>query len=66
MPLEIWVTLGLMPLAFAVGRILRRRTNGGKGYTMKQQMKFLGVATTVYLLLMIAAALINSGKLALQ
>ena len=66
MPLELWATLGLLPLAFLIGRIHKRRINGGKGYTMKQQMKFLGVATTVYLLLMIAAALINSGKLALQ
>jgi hypothetical protein len=54
-----------MPVAFIVGRIRRRRINGGKGYTTKQQMKHLGVGITVYLLLMVAAALINSGKLAL-
>ena len=64
MTLETWVIVGLMPVAFIVGRIRRRRINGGKGYTMKQQMKHLGVFTTVLILVMIAAGLINSGKIA--
>jgi hypothetical protein len=55
MPLELWVTLGLLPFAFAVGRMHRRRINGGKGYTMIQQMKHLGFMAAILGLLLAAA-----------
>jgi len=57
MPLELWATLGLLPLAFLIGRIHKRRINGGKGYTMKQQMKHHAFAAVIFWGLMLLAAL---------
>jgi hypothetical protein len=57
MPLELWATLGLLPLAFLIGRIHKRRINGGKGYTMKQQMKHHAFAAVIFWGLMLIAAL---------
>lgn len=59
----LWVMVGALVLGGLAGHILKRIR--GRGFTTKQQMKFLGVFMTAYLLVMIAAALINSGKLAL-